>query len=129
LIYKIYEILFYSDNYFLSLFPFESNEPGDLNFGQFEIINVVEINGEWYTGEIENGSRKTNGIFPSNYVRKFDFPIEYVQKYNIAVAIQDYIGQSNEELSLHLQDLIAITQLSPDNQWSYGELVVSFLTD
>ncbi len=85
------------------------------------------MNGEWFTGQIDDVPRgiKINGIFPSNYVRKFDFPIEYIQKFNIAIAIQDYFAQSNEELSLRVQDFIAITQLSPDNQWSYGETVVS----
>lgn len=114
-------------NYFISLFSFESNEPGDLNFGQYEIINVIETNGDWYTGQIDDlvNRTKINGIFPSNYVKKFDFPIEYLQKFNIAIAIQDYTRKSNEEVSLRVHDLIAITQLSPDNQWSYGEVVVS----
>ena len=114
-------------NYFISLFSFESNEPGDLNFGQYEIINVVEMDGEWYKGQIEdlNNGTKVNGIFPSNYVRKFEFPIDYIQKFNIATASQEYIRKSNEELSLKTHDLIAITQLSPDNQWSYGEIFVS----
>ena len=76
--------------------------------------------------ELVNG-KNMKGIFPSNYVRKFDFPIDYIQKFNIAIAIQDYTRQSNEELSLRVQDLIAITQLSPDGQWSYGEIIVSYL--
>jgi hypothetical protein len=110
-------------NYYISLFSFESNESGDLNFGQYELINVVEMDGEWYKGQIEE--TKVVGIFPSNYVRKFDFPIDYVQKFNIAIALQDYMKKSNEEMSLKPHDLIAITQLSPDNQWSYGEVFVS----
>ena len=71
--------------------------------------------------ELVNG-KNMKGIFPSNYVRN-----DYIQKFNIAIAIQDYTRQSNEELSLRVQDLIAITQLSPDGQWSYGEIIVSYL--
>lgn len=52
----------------MSMYPYESGEPGDLVFGQGEMIMVVKKDGDWWTGVI--GDR--TGIFPSNYVQKTD---------------------------------------------------------
>ncbi|RWS14578.1 intersectin-2-like isoform X13 [Dinothrombium tinctorium] len=53
--------------YYISLYPFETQEPGDLAFDAGELITVVKKDGDWWTGEI--GSERY-GIFPSNYVRE-----------------------------------------------------------
>lgn len=58
-------------------------------FREFEIINVIDSNEDWLTGQIV-GSGTTNnplraGIFPSNFVIKFNFPIEYIGKYTIGI--------------------------------------------
>ncbi|CAG2109286.1 unnamed protein product, partial [Medioppia subpectinata] len=54
------------DEYYLALYPFESQEPGDLSFEANELIKVVKKEGDWWTGVI---SDLRQGVFPSNYVR------------------------------------------------------------
>ncbi|XP_034243922.1 intersectin-1 isoform X2 [Thrips palmi] len=54
--------------WYMSMYPYESGEPGDLSFGQGEMMLVVKKDGDWWTGVI--GDR--TGIFPSNYVQKTD---------------------------------------------------------
>lgn len=53
----------------MALYPYESEEPGDLPFQAGETILVTHKEGEWWTGEV--GSDRT-GIFPANYVAKQD---------------------------------------------------------
>lgn len=59
--------------YYVSLYPFESIEPGDLGFVLNEFIRVDKKDGDWWSGVIidrttgkEDPNRK--GIFPSNFV-------------------------------------------------------------
>ena len=54
----------------MSLYQYASNESGDLNFNQGEVIMVIKKDGDWWTGVV--GDR--TGIFPSNYVEKYDMP-------------------------------------------------------
>ncbi len=54
------------DEYYLSLYPFESQESGDLPFDTNELIKVVKKEGDWWTGSIGDVRQ---GVFPSNYVR------------------------------------------------------------
>ena len=54
------------EEFFVALYPFESQEPGDLGFESGDVIKVTKKDGEWWTGEI--GDR--TGVFPSNYVRE-----------------------------------------------------------
>lgn len=53
---------------FIATYPYESAEPGDLNFEAGETIHVVKQDGDWWTGVIGNRS----GIFPANYVVPID---------------------------------------------------------
>ncbi|XP_076372509.1 dynamin associated protein 160 isoform X6 [Tachypleus tridentatus] len=53
---------------FVAMYPFQSQEPGDLCFQQGDTILVTKKEGDWWTGNIGNRS----GIFPSNYVSKID---------------------------------------------------------
>lgn len=53
---------------FIASYPYESPEPGDLNFEAGEIVHVVKQDGDWWTGVI--GDR--TGIFPANYVTPYD---------------------------------------------------------
>lgn len=83
------------------------------------------------TGQIVgSGSGPSNplrtGIFPSNFVIKFNFPIEYIGKYTISMATEQYQAQTGDQLTLNPTDsqLIAIKKLSPDQKWSYGESYV-----
>lgn len=52
--------------YYVSCYPYESGEIGDLTFGANEYISVIKKDGDWWTGTI--GTR--TGIFPSNYVQE-----------------------------------------------------------
>lgn len=52
--------------YYVSCYPYESGEIGDLTFGAGEYITVIKKDGDWWTGQI--GTR--TGIFPSNYVQE-----------------------------------------------------------
>ncbi len=102
-------------------------------FKEFEIINVIDKNEDWLTGQIVGSGTNANnplrqGIFPSNFVIKFNFPIEYIGKYTISMATEPYQAQNNGELTLNPAEsqLIAIKKLSPDQKWSYGESSVIY---
>ncbi|KAL6445060.1 hypothetical protein ACFW04_002162 [Cataglyphis niger] len=58
------------NEYYVALYRYDSNEAGDLNFNQGEVILVTKKEGDWWTGCIGDKS----GIFPSNYVEKCDAP-------------------------------------------------------
>lgn len=53
----------------MAVYPYESEEPGDLPFQAGEMVYVTHKEGEWWTGTI--GTDRT-GIFPANYVAKQD---------------------------------------------------------
>lgn len=57
--------------YYVSVYPYASDEPGDLSFDQGETVLVTKKDGEWWTGVI--GSR--TGIFPFNYVQPPDIQV------------------------------------------------------
>lgn len=54
--------------YYISSYPYQSVEQGDLSFNAGELIIVVKKEGDWWTGKIG----EKIGIFPSNYVQKMD---------------------------------------------------------
>jgi hypothetical protein len=115
-------------DFYISLYAYTSPEPGDLNFKEFEIINVIDKNEDWLTGQIlGSGDSLRSGIFPANFVIKFNFPIEYVGKYTISLATEAYQATNENELSLNPAEsqLIAIKKISPDEKWSFGEIIVS----
>jgi hypothetical protein len=113
----------------MSVYPYVSSEPGDLNFHEYEIINVLSQNEDWFTGEIVGSGYSEplrHGIFPSNFVIKFNLPIEYIGKYTISIATEPFTGQNGEiVLDPGQSQLIAIKKISPDNKWSFGECYVS----
>jgi hypothetical protein len=100
-----------------------SAEGGDLNFREFEIINVIDTNEDWLTGQVV-GQPERQGIFPANFVIKFNLPIEYIGKFTVAMAAQDYAAQNQGELSVNASEsqLIALKKISPDGKWSFGEI-------
>lgn len=55
----------YGGETYISCYPYESGEPGDLTFGAGEYIVVTKKDGDWWTGTIGNRT----GVFPSNYVQ------------------------------------------------------------
>ncbi|XP_011350007.2 intersectin-2 isoform X6 [Ooceraea biroi] len=67
------------NEYYVSLYRYDSTEAGDLSFNQGEVVLVIKKEGDWWTGCIGD---KT-GIFPSNYVEKCDTPQQGAQITNI----------------------------------------------
>ena len=113
-------------DYYMSVYAYESSEPGDLVFGEYEIINVVSQNEDWFTGEVVGAEQSRRGIFPTNFVIKFNLPLEYIGKYTISIATEIYAPMNPGELSLdpNHNQLIAIKKVSPDGKWSFGESYV-----
>ena len=60
------------DNYYVAMYPYESNEPGDLSFVAGEMVTIIKKDGDWWTGTIGDRS----GVFPSNYVQKAELQYE-----------------------------------------------------
>lgn len=61
------------DQYYVSLYQFDSIEPGDLSFEVNELIFIEKKDGDWWTGVIVDratGAKDSvrRGVFPSNYV-------------------------------------------------------------
>ncbi len=55
-----------------AMYDYASDEPGDLEFGAGQIIDVSSTDdpgGGWWTGMFENASGPLTGIFPSNFVQ------------------------------------------------------------
>ena len=112
----------------MSVYAYESSEPGVLTFREYEIINVVSQNEDWYTGEIVGSEHERTGIFPANFVIKFDLPLEYIGKFTISIATEPYSPVNNGELPLDptQHQLIAVKKISPDGKWSFGESYVKY---
>ncbi|CAH0548139.1 unnamed protein product [Brassicogethes aeneus] len=102
--------------YYISNYPYQSQEQGDLTFNAGEMIAVVKKDGDWWTGKLGNSV----GIFPSNYVQKVDV-IMKSKKPEIAQVIAPYQATSTEQLSLARGQLIMIRKKT-DSGWWEGEL-------
>lgn len=72
---------------YTSCYPYQSAEPGDLQFEAGESVLVVKKDGDWWTGVIGNRT----GIFPANYVQPVDN--------NSTVTNGTTISNTNEEIS------------------------------
>lgn len=57
------------DNFYVTLYPFEAQESGDLGFEANEVVRVTKKEGDWWTGTVQDGTNSRIGVFPSNYVR------------------------------------------------------------
>lgn len=53
--------------YCISVFPYQSEQEGDLQFDQGTVIKIIEKEGDWWRGE----TAESSGYFPSNYVVKY----------------------------------------------------------
>lgn len=53
---------------YISCYPYQSPEAGDLQFDAGEEVLVIKKDGDWWTGVIGNRT----GIFPANYVQLAD---------------------------------------------------------
>ncbi|XP_069829177.1 intersectin-2 isoform X4 [Dendropsophus ebraccatus] len=115
----------YAAEEFIALYPYSSNEPGDLIFNEGDIIQVTQKEGEWWTGTL--GDR--TGIFPSNYVRPRDQEGfgsvgktgTLTKKPEIAQVTTAYTATGTEQLSLAPGQLILILKKNPSGWWQ-GEL-------
>ncbi|KAL6445057.1 hypothetical protein ACFW04_002162 [Cataglyphis niger] len=105
------------NEYYVALYRYDSNEAGDLNFNQGEVILVTKKEGDWWTGCIGDKS----GIFPSNYVEKCDAPNQRGRKPEIVQVIAPYQATSAEQLNLQRGQLIMIRKKT-DSGWWEGEL-------
>jgi hypothetical protein len=83
------DMYFYTVDYYVTLYPYESHEPGDLPFDGGEMVLVIHKEGEWWTGQI--GDR--TGIFPANYVTKQD---EVVQAAEHQESVQDNYAETTQ---------------------------------
>ena len=99
------------DGYYVAMYPYDSNEPGDLLFSVGEMICVTKKDGDWWTGVI--GSR--TGVFPSNYVQKAELEYEASMDSEVeaataaAVAAADYSSNVTavESADLNLGNVVA----------------------
>merc|ERR1719471_282798 len=113
---------------FVSVYPYNSDEPGDLVFDAGENITVTAKNGDWWTGTIGDRS----GVFPFNYVEPAPEKIVKVKKekskkdksgkkLELATVIAPYEATSKEQLTLAKGQMIIIKKKS-DTGWWQGEL-------
>ncbi|XP_018431025.1 PREDICTED: intersectin-2 [Nanorana parkeri] len=110
---------------FVALYPYSSTEPGDLTFNEGDVIQVIQKDGEWWTGTVGDRS----GIFPSNYVRPRDQegPSSagktgtLTKKPEIAQVTTAYTATGSEQLSLAPGQLILILKKNASGWWQ-GEL-------
>lgn len=58
------------DSMYVTLYPFEAQESGDLGFEANEVVQVIKKEGDWWTGTVQDGTNSRTGVFPSNYVRE-----------------------------------------------------------
>ena len=79
------------DGYYVAMYPYDSNEPGDLLFSVGEMIRVTKKDGDWWTGVI--GSR--TGVFPSNYVKKAELEYEADYSSNVTAAASADLNLAN----------------------------------
>ncbi|KAL3307368.1 hypothetical protein Ciccas_014122, partial [Cichlidogyrus casuarinus] len=56
--------------YCRALYPYDSNESGDLNFHQGDIIRVFCERENWWTGTLLRNAKQ--GMFPANFAEKLD---------------------------------------------------------
>lgn len=54
--------------YYIANYPYQSIEQGDLSFNAGDVLVVLKKDGDWWTGKLGDNV----GIFPSNYVQKFE---------------------------------------------------------
>ncbi|XP_053214714.1 intersectin-1-like isoform X2 [Panonychus citri] len=129
--------------YHVAMYPFQSQEPGDLAFEGGEIIKVVKKEGDWWTGEI---IPNRIGIFPSNYVREAtveELPLPSgfapqlappmtknmslekgkLKKPEIVRVIAPYKATGPEQLSLEKDQLIQVRKKNTSGWWE-GETQV-----
>jgi len=119
----------------VSIYPYASDEPGDLTFEAGEYITVTAKAGDWWTGNL-NGR---TGVFPFNYVEAAPaqgsvepsaLPEETGaevmpegkdgKKLELAQVIAPYEATSKEQLSL-VQGTMIVIKKKTETGWWQGE--------
>ncbi|XP_046329518.2 intersectin-1-like isoform X4 [Haliotis rufescens] len=105
--------------YYVAMYSYTSEQESDLVFNEGDMIQVISVEGDWWTGTIGD---KT-GVFPANYVKKMDIQPgqKIVKKPEIAIVIAPYMATGNGQLSLETGNMIQVRQKSPRGWWE-GEL-------
>merc|ERR1719419_1824707 len=101
---------------YVSVYPYSSDEPGDLIFEAGEYITVTAKSGDWWTGSI--GER--TGVFPYNYVEPAPED-KSGKKLELASVIAPYTATSKEQLSLAKGQMV-IVRKKTETGWWQGEL-------
>lgn len=104
----------YAAETYISCYPYESGEPGDLTFGAGEYIVVTKKDGDWWTGTIGNRT----GVFPSNYVQDAEtaqIPTDTTSYYAETPETQNYTDdmRNQEEADTEVSEIN--TQPKTDN--------------
>ncbi|XP_074658567.1 intersectin-1-like isoform X3 [Tubulanus polymorphus] len=136
-----------SGEYYVAMYNYTSTESGDLVFNQGDVIQVTKMDGDWWTGILNEKA----GIFPANYVKKMEVQnkptetsiaaaalplpegppptdnqldqpgVKLSKKPEIASVIAAYNATGPEQLSLSPGQLISVRKKSPSGWWE-GEL-------
>ena len=53
----------------VALYDYEADDEDEISFKEGDVIEVTEVDGEWTTGKLADGSE---GMFPSNYIKYED---------------------------------------------------------
>uniref|UniRef100_A0A668AHH9 Intersectin 2b n=1 Tax=Myripristis murdjan TaxID=586833 RepID=A0A668AHH9_9TELE len=115
--------IYLSPSKYVALYTYESPEPGDLTFGEGDVILVSQKEGEWWNGSI--GDR--TGLFPSNYVKPKETDVRRTssitgkKKPEIAQVTSSYSSTGAEQLNLAPGQLILILSKNTSGWW-LGEL-------
>ncbi|XP_060897055.1 intersectin-2b [Labrus mixtus] len=105
---------------YVALYTYESPEPGDLTFGEGDLILVGKRDGEWWNGSIGNRV----GLFPSNYVKPKETDTSSTsgkKKPEIAQVMRAHSSTTPEQLNLENGQLILILSKNVSGWW-LGEL-------
>lgn len=88
---------------YISCYPYESAEPGDLTFDAGEYIVVTKKDGDWWTGTIGNRT----GVFPSNYVQDADATAQTAADTTTSYASQNYTDdlRNQEEADTEVSEI------------------------
>merc|ERR1712013_843382 len=117
----------------VSIYPYASDEPGDLTFEAGEYITVTAKAGDWWTGTL-NGR---TGVFPFNYVEaapaqgsdsaqpaapagENGAEAKDGKKLELAQVIAPYEATSKEQLSL-VQGTMIVIKKKTETGWWQGE--------
>ena len=104
---------------YVTCYPYQSAESGDLQFEVGEDVLVIKKDGDWWTGVI--GTR--TGIFPANYVQLADNNVASVTNGAVVAEISDFNdtdinGSTTQDPSSNMSAEEARNQADADSEVS-----------